>query len=43
MTDRGRTYTEEEILSWGRDAGFTPEPGERLDERSYLVRMRHEV
>jgi hypothetical protein len=40
MTDRGRTYTEEEILSWGRDAGFTAEPGERLDERSYLVRMR---
>jgi len=40
MTDGGRTYTENEMLSWGRDAGFAPEPGERIDERSFLVRMR---
>jgi hypothetical protein len=43
MTDGGRTYTEEEILSWGREAGFTPQPGERIDERSYLVRMRRDA
>jgi hypothetical protein len=40
MTDGGRTYTEAEILSWGREAGFAPEPGERIDDRSYLIRMR---
>jgi hypothetical protein len=40
MTDGGRTYTEDEILSWGRDAGFAPGTGECIDERSYLVRMR---
>jgi SAM-dependent methyltransferase len=43
MTEGGRTYTEEEILSWGREAGFVPETGERIDERSYLVRMRRET
>jgi predicted nicotinamide N-methyase len=39
-TPAGRTYTEEEILSWGEAAGFVPEKGERLSGRSYLVRMR---
>jgi SAM-dependent methyltransferase len=40
MTDGGRTYTEEEIHAWGRAAGFEAGPGERIDERSYLVRLR---
>jgi hypothetical protein len=40
MTEGGRTYTEKEILSWGTAAGFIPEPGERLHERSCLVRLR---
>jgi hypothetical protein len=40
MTDGGRTYTEDEILSWGTEAGFAPRPGERIDDRSFLVRMR---
>jgi hypothetical protein len=40
MTEGGRTYTEDEILSWGKAVGFVPEPGVRINERSYLVRMR---
>jgi SAM-dependent methyltransferase len=40
MTDGGRTYTEDEMLEWGREAGFEAEAGERIHERSYLVRMR---
>jgi len=40
MTEGGRTYTEDEILAWGTDVGFIAEPGERLHERSYLVRLR---
>jgi hypothetical protein len=40
MTDGGRTYTEDEILEWARQAGFEPEPGERIDDRSALVRFR---
>ncbi len=39
-TPAGRTYTEEEIVSWGEAAGFVRETGERLSGRSYLVRMR---
>lgn len=40
MTEGGRTFTEEEILSWGREAGFAFESGERIDARSYLVRLK---
>jgi hypothetical protein len=40
MTEGGRTYTEREMLDWGRQAGFEPEGGERVSARSYLVRLR---
>ena len=40
MTQGGRSYTAAEIGAWGRAAGFDVEPGERLAERSYLVRLR---
>jgi predicted O-methyltransferase YrrM len=40
VTSGGRTYTEAEILSWGRAAGLQAGPGERVAERSFLVRMR---
>lgn len=40
MTDGGRTYTEDEILSWGSAAGFARERGERVDDRSFLVKMK---
>lgn len=39
-TPAGRTYTEEEILSWGAAAGFLSEGGERLSGQAHLVRMR---
>lgn len=40
MTERGRTYSAEELEGWGREAGFDVEPGERVAERSHLVRLR---
>lgn len=40
MTEGGRTYTADEIIAWGTEAGFIAEPGVRLHERSYLVRLR---
>jgi SAM-dependent methyltransferase len=40
MTSGGGTFTEHEILDWGRAAGFSAEPGERIDERTSLVRLR---
>jgi SAM-dependent methyltransferase len=40
MTAAGRTYTEEEILDWGSAAGFGTEPGEPIDDRTRLVRLR---
>lgn len=40
MTSGGRTFTEREILDWGRAAGFSAGPGERIDERTSLVRLR---
>ena len=40
MTPGGRTYTEREILDWGREAGFVAEPGEQVDEGASLVRLR---
>ncbi len=43
MTSAGRTYTEEEILDWGRAVGFGAEPGESIDERTRLVRLRRPV
>jgi len=40
MTAEGRTYTEEEILSWGRDAGLEPGGTERIDDRATLITLR---
>jgi SAM-dependent methyltransferase len=40
MTPGGRTYTEAEIASWGREAGFAFEGGVRVNERSYLLAFR---
>jgi SAM-dependent methyltransferase len=40
MTEGGRTYTEREMMDWGRKAGFEPAGGERVSERSYLVCLR---
>lgn len=40
MTTAGRTYTEDEIVAWGREAGFEPIGGVRLSERSHLVSFR---
>jgi predicted O-methyltransferase YrrM len=39
-TDGGRTYTEEEIRSWGEAAGFHFSTGRRLTRRSYLIEFR---
>jgi SAM-dependent methyltransferase len=43
MTPGGRVYTEAEIHEWGREAGYSPEPGTRIDDRSYIVRLRKGV
>lgn len=40
MTPEGRTYTEDEIASWGAEAGFRKERFERLHERSALLVFR---
>ena len=40
MTRAGRTYTEEEIVSWGAASGLVFERGERISERSYLIELR---
>ncbi len=40
LTPGGEVYTESEIQDWGRSAGFTSDPGERINERSYIVRFR---
>lgn len=39
-TEGGRTYTEEEIASWGEESGFVLDSGERVGPRSYLVTLR---
>jgi hypothetical protein len=40
MTPEGRTYTEEEIHAWAREAGFAPEASDRIDERTVLLHLR---
>jgi len=40
MTPGGRSYTEQEIATWGEAAGFTFEGGERIHARSYLLSFR---
>ena len=39
-TAGGRTYTKEEIASWGAAAGFIPEGSKRLSPRSCLLTLR---
>jgi hypothetical protein len=43
MTPEGRTYTEEEIHAWARDAGFAPEGTDRIDGRTVLLHLRRPV
>ena len=40
MTPGGRTYTEQEIATWGEEAGFIFAGGERIHARSYLLTFR---
>lgn len=40
MTEGGRTYTEDEIGAWGEHAGYDLEGGERINDRSFLIRFR---
>lgn len=40
MTPGGRAYTEREIHTWGREAGLVPEPSDRIEGRSWLLRLR---
>jgi SAM-dependent methyltransferase len=40
MTERGRTYSAEEIEGWGRAVGLTARGRARVDERSALVTLQ---
>lgn len=40
MTERGRTYTEAEIVGWAQDAGFERLDSVRLSVRSHVVTVR---
>jgi len=42
MTSAGRTYTEDEIVTWAKAAGFVlgPRGSERINERSHLIEFQ---